>query len=571
MDRNVKTEEGLVKRPRSGNRRSLPRESWTNQVEFLLATIGSVVGLGNIWRFPFLCYQHGGGAFLIPYMLMLLLCGIASLYMEMAVGQYSRRGPYHMLCQFCPLFKGLGLLMIVVSGIGTTFYIIVVVWSMFYLFKSFHSPFPWQDRALLGYNESFHANASTSAGQVYFHQKMLRISQGISHPGGICWDLLGLLLLAWIAVYFCIFRGIKLAGKVVYFTALFPYCLLLGLLINNCLLPGAWEGISYFIVPRWSKLMNVEVWIQAAGQIFSSLGIGEGVIISFSSYKDFNSVLLRDVLVIVLVNSMTSILSGFVIFSGLGYLSHVYNTPVENIAVDGPGLVFMVYPEVLSTMPLASVWAVSFFFMLFCLGIDSVFANVEMFTTFVMDSCGPYLLQKLHRREFVVLLICLTQMIMGIPYTTQSGMYLFQLMQAHITFFVNPIGILIELVVISWIYGTKRLCANVKEMTGQKPGLFFQICWRFLSPCILMRLVKSIKPTFSAVRERAMNLISEARNYLQKMSITTTMEEYLDNASHQMPLFNEYDCGTNHFVIVQLTGYATPNVRIVKVCSPGWS
>uniref|UniRef100_UPI0035901FAF sodium-dependent proline transporter-like n=1 Tax=Myxine glutinosa TaxID=7769 RepID=UPI0035901FAF len=311
------------------------------------------------------------GAFLIPYMLMLLLGGIASLYMEMAVGQYSRRGPYHMLCQFCPLFKGLGLVMTVTCFIGNAHYIIIVVWSMFYLFKSFQSPFPWQDRALLGYNESFHANASTSAGQVYFNQKMLRISQGISHPGGICWDLLGLLLLAWIAVYFCIFRGIKLAGKVVYFTALFPYCLLLGLLINNCLLPGAWEGISYFIVPRWSKLMNVEVWIQAAGQIFSSLGVGEGVITSFSSYKDFNSVLLRDVLVIVLVNSMTSILSGFVIFSGLGYLSHVYNTPVENIAVDGPGLVFMVYPEVLSTMPLASVWAVSFFFMLFCLGIDS--------------------------------------------------------------------------------------------------------------------------------------------------------------------------------------------------------
>jgi len=153
---------------------------------------------------------------------------------------------------------GLGLVVITVSSIGNAYYIIVVVWSMFYLFKSFHTPFPWQNQAILSYNESFYANESTSAGQLYFKyvfndshillsamffsrfckigfvvqhvwymgccpeyllstyrsQEVLRISQGISHPGGICWDLFGLLLLAWIAVYFCIFRGIKLVGKV---------------------------------------------------------------------------------------------------------------------------------------------------------------------------------------------------------------------------------------------------------------------------------------------------------------------------------------------------------------------
>uniref|UniRef100_A0A8C4NE20 Transporter n=1 Tax=Eptatretus burgeri TaxID=7764 RepID=A0A8C4NE20_EPTBU len=406
MDVAVTTEEGQVKRPQSGNRRSLPRESWTNNVEFLLATIGSVVGLGNIWRFPYLCYQNGGGAFLVPYVLMLLLCGIASLYMEMAVGQYSRRGPYHMLSQFCPLFKGLGLVVITVSSISNAYYIIIVVWSMFYLFKSFHSPFPWQNQAISSYNESFYANESTS---------------------------------------------------VVYFTALFPNCLLLVLLINKCLLPGAWEGISYFIVPRWLKLLNVEVWIEAAVQILSSLGIGAGVIISFSSYNDFNeNASVWNVLIVVLVNTITSIFSGFVIFSGLGYLSHVYNKPMENIAVDGPGLVFMIYPEVLSTMPLASVWAVSFFFMLFCL---------EMWrtiSTFVMDSCGPYLLQKLHRKEFVVLLICFIQMIMGILYTTQ-------------------------------VCSTKRLCDDVKEMTGKKPGLFrFEILTYFpgfLQVIILSKII----------------------------------------------------------------------------------
>uniref|UniRef100_A0A8C4NLJ9 Transporter n=1 Tax=Eptatretus burgeri TaxID=7764 RepID=A0A8C4NLJ9_EPTBU len=470
MEMAVMNKEGQVKRPRSGNRKSLPRESWTNKVEFLLATIGCVVGLGNIWRFPYLCYRNGGGAFLIPYMLMLLLCGISSLYMEMAVGQYSRRGPYHMLSQFCPLFKGLGLVIIMVNYIGNSYYILIVVWSMFYLFKSFRSPFPWQDQPILSHNESFYANTSTSAGQLYFkYVRCYAYPRGISYPGKISWDIFGLLLLGWICVYFCIFRGIKLAGKVVYFTALFPYCLLLVLLINNCLLPGAWEGISYFIVPRWFKLMNVEAWMEAAGQIFSSLGIGNGVLTSFSSCNKFNNVL--DVLIVVLVNTITSILSGFVIFSGLGYLSHVYNKPVEKIAVDGKSVLkFVIYnANFVDSKPIecdeyhnpiekigntVDVWATYHcldHFLLCCEEMD--FAHVEMIATFLMDSCGPYLLQKLHRKEFVVLLICLTQMIMGIPTTTQSGMYLFQLMEGQIIFFIFPLMTFLELVVICWIYG----------------------------------------------------------------------------------------------------------------------
>uniref|UniRef100_A0A3Q2EJX5 Transporter n=1 Tax=Cyprinodon variegatus TaxID=28743 RepID=A0A3Q2EJX5_CYPVA len=427
------------------------RPTWSGQLEFILATVGYAVGLGNVWRFPYLCYSSGGGAFIVPYLTMVFLCGIPLLFMEFSVGQYSRLGPVHAFAKICPLFKGVGLATVVISFVFCTFYNVLMSWALFYLFNSFRETLPWSTcnntwNAVGNCSNGFPGNAThlQSSSQQFFDHKLLEKTSGIEEVGGLQWELFGCLLLSWIIIYLCIFKGVKSTGKVVYFTAVFPYFVLFALLINNVQLPGAKEGMLYFVTPVWGKLFEVKVWVNAAAQVFNSLGIAFGCMISMASYNKFNHNITRDVLIVSLTNSFTSILAGFVIFSAIGHMSYKHNLPVDNIATDGPGLVFVVYPEVLSTMPGFQFWAPLFFIMLLCLGLDS-----------------------------------------------QGGIYVFQLMD-HCTAVVSLIFLaFFEVVAVCWIFGVSRLSLMFKRMRGKSPSIFFRFCLLLFCPLLMLCILGS--------------------------------------------------------------------------------
>ncbi|XP_004076748.3 sodium- and chloride-dependent GABA transporter ine [Oryzias latipes] len=468
----------------------LSRPTWSKQIEFTLAGIGCAVGLGNVWRFPYLCYRSGGGAFLVPYLLMLVVLGIPLLYMELTVGQYTRRGPVHALATVCPLFKGVGIASVAIAFIMCTYYNVIITWALFYLFHSFQSPLPWQscNNTWNTPNCSDHATNSSytsTASQEFFQYEMLEQTSGVEETGTLRWQLFLILLLAWILIYFCIFKGVKSTGKVVYFTALFPYVILIALLINNVQLPGALDGINFFILPEWDKLLSVDVWVNAAAQIFNSIGIGFGSLMAMSSYNNFNNNVLKDTLTIAIINSLTSILAGFVIFSAFGYMSHLQGIPVNQLAVDGPGLVFVVYPQAFANMPAPQVWAVLFFFMLLCLGLDSEFAMAEVMVTSLMDEYFKQVIGIFKRKELFVLAICAIAFLLGIPCVMQVGIYVFQLMD-HYTAIVSIMFLaLFEIIAICWLYGVKRLSANLVEMTGKGANIFFRVCWLIVAPVLV--------------------------------------------------------------------------------------
>uniref|UniRef100_A0A3Q1CU20 Transporter n=1 Tax=Amphiprion ocellaris TaxID=80972 RepID=A0A3Q1CU20_AMPOC len=464
------------------------RPTWSRQIEFTLAGIGCAVGLGNVWRFPYLCYRSGGGAFLVPYLLMLFVLGIPLLYMELAIGQYTRRGPVHALASVCPLLKGVGIASVAISFIMCIYYNVVITWALYYLFSSFQAPLPWQNcnNTWNTPNCTAHAingsNFSSTASQEFFKYVSLC---GTNQPGTLRWQLFLILILAWILIYLCIFKGVKSTGKVVYFTALFPYVILIALLINNVQLPGATDGITYFIVPEWDKLRSVDVWVNAAAQIFNSIGIGFGSLLAMSSYNSFNNNILKDTLTISIINSLTSILAGFVIFSAFGYMSYLQGIPIRQLAVDGPGLVYIVYPQAFANMPVAQLWAVMFFFMLLCLGLDSEFAMVEVMVTSLMDAFHRDLMNIFRRKEFFVLAICGVACLLGIPCVMQVGIYVFQLMD-HYTAIVSIMFLaFFEVIAICWSYGVTRLSANVKEMNGSRPNIFFRVCWLVVAPVLI--------------------------------------------------------------------------------------
>ncbi|KAA8586396.1 hypothetical protein FQN60_000232 [Etheostoma spectabile] len=396
------------------------RPTWSRQIEFTLAGIGCAVGLGNVWRFPYLCYRSGGGAFLVPYLLMLVVLGIPLLYMELIVGQYTRRGPVHALATVCPLLKGVGMATVAISFIMCTYYNVVITWALYYLFSSFQAPLPWQNcnntwNTPNCTNHATNSSLSSTASQEFFKYKMLEQTSGVDETGVVRWELLLLLFLAWILIYFCIFKGVKSTGKVVYFTALFPYVILIALLINNAQLPGALDGITFFIVPEWGKLLSVE------------------------------------------------------------------GVPVTDLAVDGPGLVFVLYPQAFANMPVAQLWAVMFFFMLLCLGLDSEFAMVEVMVTSLMDEFYLHLIKIFKRKELFVFAVCVAACLLGIPCVMQVGIYVFQLMD-HYTAIVSIMFLAVFEVIAICV---NRLSDNLEEMTGKRANIFFRVCWLVIAPVLI--------------------------------------------------------------------------------------
>ncbi|XP_008934173.1 PREDICTED: sodium- and chloride-dependent creatine transporter 1-like, partial [Merops nubicus] len=307
----------------------------------------------------------------------------------------------------------LGLASMVIVFFCNSYYIMILVWGLFYLVHSLTDTLPW---ATCGHawnteqcTELFHLelchNSSTnaSAGTVPFNlscadlankrspviefweNKVLRLSGDLSEPGEMNWQMILCLVTTWIVVYFCIWKGVKSTGKIVYFTALFPYVVLILLLVHGVTLPGALGGIVYYLKPDWSKLAEAQVWIDAGTQIFFSYAIGLGALTALGSYNRFHNNCYRDAYILAVINSSTSFFAGFVVFSVLGFMASEQGVDISKVAESGPGLAFIAYPKAVTLMPLSPLWATLFFFMLLVLGLDSQFVGVEGFITGILD------------------------------------------------------------------------------------------------------------------------------------------------------------------------------------------
>ncbi|KAG7494166.1 sodium-and chloride-dependent GABA transporter 2-like isoform X2 [Solea senegalensis] len=478
---------------------TLSRGQWSSKIEFLLAVAGQIIGLGNVWRFPYLCYKNGGGVFFIPYILFFFTCGIPLFLLETSLGQYTKQGGITCWRKICPLFEGIGYGSQIVVLYSSIYYIIILAWAFFYLFSAFNSELPWascrnywntetcmefgRDTGL--HNVTVPENA-TSPVREFWERRVLNITGSVDELGSIRWELALCLLLSWVICYFCVWKGVKSTGKVVYFTATFPYVMMVALLIRGVTLPGAIDGIKFYLYPDPSRLTDPQVWMDAGTQIFYSYAICIGCLTALGSYNRYDNNCYKDCVYLCLLNSGTSFVAGFAIFSALGFMAYEQNTHISKVAESGPGLAFIAYPRAVAMMPLPQLWAIFFFVMIILLGLDSEFVGLEALATAISDM-NPGFFHVGHRRKLLLLAISVVSFFIGLVMVTEGGLYIFQLFDYYacsgMTLLLFAI---LQSVSIGWVYGADRFYDNIEDMIGYKPLPLIKYCLKYATPIVCL-------------------------------------------------------------------------------------
>ncbi|XP_035733065.1 sodium-dependent nutrient amino acid transporter 1-like isoform X2 [Vespa mandarinia] len=325
-----------------------------------------------------------------------------------------------------------------------------------------------------------------SSAEFYFTKTVLKeipnIDNGLGLPD---WKLLLCLLVAWSSIFAVLARGVKSSGKAAYFLAIFPYVIMIALLIRAVTLKGASNGIIFFIQPKWDKLFDPNVWYAAVTQCFFSLSVCFGGVVMYSSYNDFKHNIYRDVIVVTTLDTFTSLMAGFTIFGILGNLAYELGTDdISNVVRGGTGLAFVSYPDAIAKFTvLPNLFSILFFLMLFVLGIGSAVALVGGIVTIISDqfpSCKHW---------YIVLGTSIVGFFCGTVYCTPGGQFILGLVDYYAGSFIVFVLATLEVTGFFWIYGLENFLDDVEYMLKRRPSLYWRICWGVITPLLLVTIL----------------------------------------------------------------------------------
>ncbi|MGC9454384.1 MAG: sodium-dependent transporter [Phycisphaerae bacterium] len=459
------------------------RENWGTRAGFVLAAIGSAVGLGNLWGFPYKVYSYGGGAFLIPYLFAMLLIGIPVLILELSLGHMTQRSSPLAFRAVSRKAETIGWWGIILAFVIITYYAVVLAWALGYLVISVKAIFtaggelPWKGSA-------------PGTAESSFYQGFLRTwpeGSGVASwkLGSLVTPLVAALAVVWLMMYLCIFRGVRLVSKVVLYTVPLPWIMLLILAIRGLTLPGAEEGLAYYLEPNWGKLTDPETWRWGFGQMFFSMSLAFGVMITYASFLHRKSDINNNATIIGLADVATSFVAGLTVFATLGAMAfatrlHGGAVAVEKVVEEGPGLAFVAFPYALAQLPGSAWFAAVFFVALLTLGIDSAFSITESALASVVDKTG-------WSRGKVLVGMTLVGFGIGLVYCTRGGLAWLGGMDEFINSTWGGIALLglLQCAVLGWGYRIGRLREHANERSDWRLGAWWDWIIRYFAPVAL--------------------------------------------------------------------------------------
>ena len=454
------------------------RESWGTRGGFVLAAVGSAVGLGNLWGFPYKLYSYGGGAFLIPYIIALVVVGIPVMILEFSIGHYTQRAAPDAFKRGHKRFEIVGWWGIILAFVIITYYPVILAYCVSFLWYSIVGIFnggdlPWAGKGIEGVT-----NAND-----FFFKDYLGHQEGTA-LGSIQWKIVWPLIFAWVAMYFCIFKGVRLVGKIVWLTVPLPWLMLLILAVRGLTLEGSMQGLAYYLDPVWSELAKPITWRYAFGQVFFSLSLAYGIMITYASFLHRKSDLNNNAAIISIADFATSFVAGLAVFATLGGMAFVTQQAgnpvrVENVAESGPSLAFVAFPYALAQLPYSAWFSFIFFFALVTLGIDSAFSMTESILASIVDKTG-------WRRSIVLPVLSLVGLGFGLAYVTQGGFNWLGTIDGFVngTWGIGFMGLL-ECIVLGWLWRIGTLRRHANSRSDWELGKWWDYLIRLVIPVLL--------------------------------------------------------------------------------------
>ncbi|HYE67869.1 MAG TPA: sodium-dependent transporter [Anaerovoracaceae bacterium] len=444
----------------------MKRDRWNSKLGFLLAAIGSAVGLGNIWRFPYTAVENGGGAFLLPYFFAIITAGIPILILEYTIGKTYRGGAPVSLARMNKKFEWLGWFQVMVAFVITVYYVAVIVWVVSYV--------------------GFAANQSWGADPTGFFLEYLGISASALELGGIQMNLVGPFIGIWVVTAFVMYRGISKGIEIACKIAL-PALLILTaiLVIRGITLPGAVDGINYLFEPKWDRILDSSVWVAAYGQVFFSLSIAFAIMIAYSSYLPKDTDVVNSAFITATANHGFELFAGIGVFSILGHMAYTQGVGVEEVAAGGVGLAFMVFPAAINSLPAMNGFiGVCFFGALLFAGFTSLISIIQAVISGIADKF------ELPQKKATTIVI-VPAFLISMLFITGAGLNILDIVDA----FINNIGVagagLIEVFLIGWFFNLETLRKEANQFSNFSIGKWWIYALKIVTVVVLGFMVIS--------------------------------------------------------------------------------
>lgn len=438
------------------------RSQWGTRAGFILAAMGSAIGLGNIWRFPAVAYENGGGAFFIPYLFALLTAGIPILILEFTMGQKYRGSAPLTFRKMNKNTEFIGWWMVLVAFVISTYYSVIIAWAMSY--------------SVFSFNLSWGADT-----EGFLFGDYLNLAEAEGQVGSFVPGVLIPLILVWIIVLGVLFKGVKKGIEVAnrIFIPLLAVIFLI-IVIRAVTLPGAMEGLNAFFAPDFSQIMSADVWVAAYGQIFFSLSIAFAIMITYSSYLGKKSDITNNAFIVGFGNSSFELLAGIGVFAVLGFMAVQAAVPIDEVVAGGVGLAFVVFPAIINEFPgLNGLFGFLFFASLVLAGLSSLISITETYVAGLVDKFNI-------SRAKAVMFGGGAAALISLLYATQGGLFFLDAAD----YFINQFGVallgLVEVILIAWILRqVKNLRTHADEISDIRLGPWWTVTIAGITPVVL--------------------------------------------------------------------------------------